>query len=58
MFFECVCGLETESQNFFVELLHVCERKSCVKKLCGRSKNEINHCLKSRNKHAIKLMSQ
>ena len=39
--FECVCGLENENETFFVELWHVCDTKSCVKKFGGGKINEI-----------------
>ena len=54
---------------FFVELWHVCDTKSCVKKFGGGKINEIGtisyadvntmpHCLTSDNKHAIKHTMQ
>ena len=59
---ERVCGLENENETFFVELWHVCDTKSCVKKFGGGKINEIysgtisyadvntmSHCLKSDN---------
>ena len=65
---ECVCGLQNENETFFVELWHVCDTKSCVKKFGVGNINEIYsgtissadvnmmpHCLTSENKYAIKL---
>ena len=34
--FERACGLENENETFFVELWHVCDTKSCVKKFWWR----------------------
>ena len=37
--FERACGLENENETFFVELWHVCDTKSCVKKFGGGNIN-------------------